>query len=99
MQRLVLAGAGEVVLNAVDKDGTLAGPDLSLIKQASSAIGVPLICLGGVSSLADIKACVDAGASAVAAGAFFVYYGKHRAVLITYPSYDELEYLFNPSSI
>ena len=94
LQELVSAGAGEVLLNAVDKDGTLSGPDLPLIQQASAAVDVPLIALGGVSNLADIKACVDAGASAVAAGAFFVYHGPHRAVLITYPKYQELEQLF-----
>jgi len=94
---LVLAGAGEVLLNAVDKDGTLTGPDLSLIKQASAAVDVPLIALGGVSSLADIKACVVAGASAVAAGAFFIYHGPHRAVLVTYPKYKVLEKLFEGS--
>lgn len=98
LNELISAGAGEVLLNAVDKDGTLTGPDLSLIQQASSAIDVPLIALGGVSSLADIKACVDAGASAVAAGAFFVFHGPHRAVLITYPKYHELERLFEGSA-
>ena len=98
LHELVSAGAGEVLLNAVDKDGTLSGPDLSFIQQASAAIDVPLIALGGVSSLADIKACVDAGASAVAAGAFFVYHGLHRAVLITYPKYQELEQLFKGSA-
>lgn len=91
---LVSAGAGEVLLNAVDKDGTLAGPDVDLIRQASDHVDVPLITVGGVSSLADIKSAVDAGASAVAAGAFFVYHGPHRAVLITYPKYHELEELF-----
>jgi cyclase len=93
-KRLVDAGAGEVLLNAVDKDGTLEGPDFGLIQQLSKAINVPLIAVGGVSSLSDIKAAVDAGASAVAAGAFFVYHGPHRAVLITYPKYSELESLF-----
>ena len=91
---LVDAGAGEVFLNAVDKDGTLSGPDFDLIRQASEQVDVPLIAAGGVSSLADIKSAVDAGASAVAAGAFFVYHGPHRAVLITYPKYHELEELF-----
>jgi cyclase len=90
----VKAGAGEVLLNAVDKDGSLTGPDLDLIRQASDKTNVPLIALGGVSSLADIKSAVEAGASAVAAGAFFVYHGRHRAVLITYPKYQELEQLF-----
>jgi len=90
----VNAGAGEVLLNSVDKDGTLSGPDLKLIQRFSQLIEVPLIAVGGISSLSDIKAAVDAGASAVAAGAFFVYYGPHRAVLITYPKYTELENLF-----
>jgi cyclase len=94
-KQLVDAGAGEVLLNAVDKDGTLQGPDLALIEQLSQAINVPLIAVGGVGSMEDIKAAVNAGASAVAAGAFFVYHGPHRAVLITYPKYAELEALFS----
>lgn len=95
-QNLVDAGAGEVLLNAVDRDGTLSGPDLDLIRQAAAALPVPLIAVGGVASLADIKAAVDAGASAVAAGAFFVFHGQYRAVLISYPRYQELEALFAP---
>lgn len=89
----VQAGAGEVVLNAVDQDGMMQGMDLQLIRSAVSAINVPLIATGGAGNLADIKAGVVAGASAVAAGAFFVFHGPHRAVLITYPRYDELENL------
>ena len=94
VRRLVAAGAGEVLLNAVDRDGTMEGPDLDLIREASDAIAVPLIAVGGVGSLADIKAAVDAGASAVAAGAFFVLHGPHRAVLVTYPEPYELQQLF-----
>jgi cyclase len=94
IKNLVNAGAGEVLLNAVDKDGTLSGPDLEMIQKVSQLIKVPVIALGGISSLADIKAAINAGASAVAAGAFFVYQGTHRAVLITYPQYNELEKLF-----
>ena len=94
IRRLVNAGAGEVLLNAVDRDCTLSGPDLELIRQAAVNLPVPLIAIGGISSLADMKAAVDAGASAVAAGAFFVFHGPHRAVLITYPRYQELEDLF-----
>lgn len=95
VQSLVRAGAGEVLLNAVDRDGTLSGPDLELICQASDAIEVPLIAVGGIGSLQAIKAAIDAGASAVAAGAFFVFYGPHRAVLITYPAYRELKELLS----
>lgn len=88
-------GAGEILLNSVDRDGTLEGPDLDLIKEASEIAEVPLIAIGGVSSLADIKAATDAGASAVAAGAYFVFQGPHRAVLITYPSYEALRSLWS----
>ena len=91
-------GAGEILLNAVDRDGTLAGPDLALIREASEIADVPLIAIGGISSLADIKAATDAGASAVAAGAFFVFHGPHRAVLITYPRYGELRGLWSSAA-
>lgn len=93
LRQAVAAGAGEAVLQSVDRDGTMQGMDLDLIRQASGALPVPLIAAGGAGSLADIKAAVDAGASAVAAGAFFVFHGPHRAVLITYPRYGELEKL------
>jgi cyclase len=93
MCELVTAGAGEVLLNAVNRDGMMNGMDLDLIREASCAVDVPVTAVGGVGSLADIKVAIDAGASAVAAGAFFVFYGPHRAVLITYPRYEELEEL------
>ncbi len=98
LEDAVGAGAGEVAFNVVDRDGTMAGMDLQLISQAASSVTVPLIAMGGAASLADIKKAVDAGASAVAAGAYFVFYGPHRAVLITYPKYSELEALFSPQS-
>jgi cyclase len=95
-QKVVAVGAGEIVVNAVDRDGTMAGMDLVLIQEACAALSVPVIAMGGAGSLADIKAATDAGASAVAVGAFFVFHGPHRAVLITYPQYHELENLWKP---
>ena len=91
----IAAGAGEILLNSVHKDGTLSGPDLELIGEASRIAEVPLIATGGISSLADIRKATDAGASAVAAGAYFVFQGPHRAVLITYPRYEELRALWS----
>lgn len=90
MIEAVRAGAGEVLLGAVDQDGVMEGMDLDLIKRAADEVSVPIITIGGVGSLEDIKASVDAGASAVAAGAFFVFQGPRRGVLITYPPYDAL---------
>lgn len=94
LQTLIAAGAGEVLLNAVDRDGVMRGVDVELIREASTIADIPLIAIGGVGSLDDIKAATDAGASAVAAGAFFVFQGPHRAVLITYPRYDALQDLW-----
>jgi imidazole glycerol-phosphate synthase subunit HisF len=91
MRACVAAGAGEILLNSVDRDGTLSGPDLELIRIAARECAVPLIAMGGTASLYDMRKAVDAGANAVAAGAFFVFHGPHRAVLITYPKYGELE--------
>ncbi len=87
-------GAGEILLTSVEREGTLSGLDLTLVREASALVEVPLIANGGVGSLDDVRAGVEAGASAVAAGAFFVFYGPHRAVLITYPRYEEVEALW-----
>lgn len=85
------AGAGEILLNSVDRDGMMTGMDLKMISSATSQSKVPVIATGGVGSLTDIAGGLRHGASAVAAGAFFVFHGPHRAVLITYPSPDEIE--------
>jgi cyclase len=89
----VEAGAGEVILNAVDNDGELGGYDNDVIRHAASLVEVPLIALGGAGKLEDFNAAIAAGASAVAAGAMFVFHGPHRAVLITYPRYEDLEHI------
>ena len=94
MKQALEMGAGEIVLNSVDRDGTLSGYDLELIAEASPLSSAPIIAMGGASSPADFRAAVDAGASAVAAGAYFVFYGPHRAVLITYPTPAELRSLW-----
>ena len=68
LKEVVKAGAGEVVLNAVDRDGMMQGMDIELIREASHSISVPLVAIGGVGSMEDIKSAIDAGASAIAAG-------------------------------
>lgn len=80
------AGAGEIMLTAVDRDGQMTGYDSALISTIAHAVGVPVIANGGASSLEDmLEAVFKSGASAAAAGSLFVFQGKHRAVLITYP--------------
>lgn len=84
-------GAGEILLNSVDRDGTFDGYDIDIIKKITQSVRIPVIALGGAGKLDDFREAVKTGgASAVAAGSFFVFHGKHRAVLITYPDKDEL---------
>jgi cyclase len=83
-------GAGEILLNMIDKDGTLSGYDLKLAEDLAKAVAVPVILAGGAASLADFKKAVEVGVSAVAAGAMFVFYGAHKGVLIQYPGEQEV---------
>jgi cyclase len=89
-QQVQALGAGEILLNSVDRDGTMDGMDLKLVREVASGVTVPLVATGGVGSLQHIVQAKDAGASGVAAGSFFVFQGPHRAVLISYPTYKEL---------
>lgn len=85
------AGAGEIMVNAVDRDGTMSGYDLKLVREVSDTVSVQVIACGGAKSVDDFVEVVTAGhASAVAAGSMFVFYGRHRAVLINYPERDQL---------
>jgi cyclase len=91
VQALVAAGAGELLVNNVDRDGTMSGFDLDLVRRVSRAVDVPVIACGGAGSIDDLRRAVqEGGASAVAAGSLFVFHGRHRAVLINYPSAAEL---------
>ena len=91
---VVKAGAGEIFLNSVDRDGMRCGCDLDLIRQVLQAVPVPVIACGGADGLNDMRDAIAAGASAAAAGSMFVFYGPHRAVLINYPEYGAVRRLF-----
>ena len=84
-------GAGEIMLTSIDRDGTFDGFDTKLIEKISNSVRIPVIACGGASSLTDLRAGIDAGASAVAAGSYFIYQMPHRAVLISYPNQSELK--------
>ena len=91
---LEAAGAGEILLTAIDRDGTRQGYDLALTRAVAAAVSIPVVACGGAGELADFGRALEAGAAAVAAGSFFVLHGKHRAVLVTYPAPGELDALF-----
>ena len=83
-------GLGEILLQSVDCDGQMQGYDLQLIQRVRAEIDAPLVALGGAGKLPDLSAALAAGADAAAAGSLFTFYGKYRAVLITYPSHQEI---------
>lgn len=79
-------GAGELLINDVSRDGTMKGYDFELIKSITNKVTIPVIACGGCGSYADLKDVIlKGGASAAAAGSFFVFNGPHKAVLISYP--------------
>jgi cyclase len=89
-------GAGEILVNSIDRDGVMEGYDIELIKSITQSVSIPVIACGGAGKLDDFRSAVkDGGAAAAAAGSFFVFHGKRRAVLITYPSYSEISNLFD----
>jgi len=83
-------GAGEILLNSISHDGMMQGYDLKLVQMISSSVTIPVIACGGAKDIFDMKRVLDAGASAAAAGSMYVYYGKHKAVLISAPNEDDL---------
>jgi cyclase len=80
------AGAGEIVLNSIDRDGQMKGYDLDLAREARAALAIPMTVLGGAGSHRDLKDLFAAcGVLGGAAGSLFVFKGQYRAVLINYP--------------
>jgi cyclase len=82
-------GAGEILLSSIDRDGTMSGYDADLVRQVVGVVDVPVVACGGAAGPDDLVSVIrQAGASAAAAGSMFVFHGRHRAVLITYPSFE-----------
>ncbi len=87
-------GVGEILINDVNNDGVMKGYNIELIKTATLISSVPIIACGGCGNLNHMKeAFNEGGVSAAAAGSFFVFNGKHKAVLISYPSRPEMSNL------
>lgn len=90
------AGAGEIVINSIDRDGMMNGYDLTLIQKITEAVEVPVVACGGAATVDDLgKAVLEGGASAAAAGSMFVFHGKLRGVLISFPAGHTLERVFS----
>ncbi|MBC7490344.1 MAG: imidazole glycerol phosphate synthase subunit HisF [Glaciimonas sp.] len=89
------AGAGEILLYSIDRDGTWSGFDLNLIRDISRAVGIPVIVCGGAGEMSHLRAAVnEAGASAVAIGSMAVFQAKDLGVLIKFPTRQQQEKTF-----
>jgi cyclase len=89
-------GAGEIIINSIDRDGTMGGYDVFIIRSISESVTIPVVALGGAGKMDDFKQVIEEGsASAVAAGSFFIFRGKRRAVLINYPGSESFDRLFD----
>lgn len=90
-QQMEELGAGEIVLCSIDREGTGKGYDLVLSNSVASAVEIPVVAVGGAATIDDLSELVLSGeVSGVAAGNMFVFHGRHKAVLITYPPYNKL---------
>ena len=84
-------GAGEIILNSVDRDGMMQGYDTKLVRSVVDSVKIQVTAIGGAGGIKDLKTVLEEGhAHAVAGGSMFVYYGRLKAVLITAPSEKEL---------
>ena len=93
-QRMESMGAGEILINNIDRDGTFSGYDMELVGQVRKAVNVPITALGGAGSHEDIGKLFDNfGLIGASAGSIFVFKGKYRAVLIQYPNEVEKDQL------
>jgi cyclase len=90
IKKLQNYGAGEIILNCVNNDGLMDGLDIETLKQIHESSDVPLIACGGAGTISNLKDAESAGASGIAAGSMFVYFGKQKGILINYPKETSL---------
>lgn len=89
------AGAGEIIVQSVDRDGAMKGYDMALLREISSSVTIPVVALGGAGNLLHMKeACEGAYVNGLAAGSMFVYHGDKKGVLINYPARNEIMAIF-----
>lgn len=90
------AGAGEILLTSVDREGCLSGLDLELIAMVSNSVNIPVVAHGGAGNIKHLIEAIEHGASAVSCGTMFIYEGPHRAVLVSYLNENDYK-LVNPN--
>lgn len=81
-RQMETAGAGEILLTSVEREGTRNGYDLKLIRSVCDAVHIPVIAHGGAGQSDDLQKAIDSGASAAAAGSVFMFHTTRSGVLI-----------------
>lgn len=95
ISKLEEIGIGEIVINSIDNDGVMEGYDITLIETIRKKCSMPITVLGGAGGLDDIKTIINKfKIIGVAAGSIFVFKGKYKAVLISYPNREERKPLY-----
>jgi imidazole glycerol-phosphate synthase subunit HisF len=96
LEKINNVNIGEIVLNSMDRDGTMLGYDYELIDIVRDNTDLPLTVIGGAKELEDISELIKKyKIIGAAAGSMFVFKGKYRAVLINYPTREEKHILYN----
>lgn len=88
-------GAGEIIIQSIERDGMMNGYNIELIKSISEKVCIPVVALGGASNIDDLRAAYTVGfANGLAAGSLFVYKSQNKGVLINYPEPADIERIF-----
>ena len=87
-------GAGEIILNYIDNDGLMTGYNTELIHKVSSCVKIPVVASCGAGSLLHMQDAIAAGAHSIAASSFFIFHGPRKAVLMNYPTKNDLISIF-----
>ena len=95
ISKLEEIGIGEIVINSIDNDGVMLGYDLPLVESIREKCSMPITVLGGAGNLKDIKELISKfKIIGAAAGSLFVFKGKYKAVLISYPNREERKSIY-----
>lgn len=88
-------GAGEIIIQSIERDGTMEGYDINLIKKVAESVTIPVVALGGSGKwqhIIELNSLVSL--NGLAAGSLFIYHGERNAVLVNYPEREEIMQLF-----
>lgn len=93
-------GAGEIIIQSIDKDGTMSGYDVNMVKKIAESVTIPVVSLGGAGKWEDIvELNTLVSLNGLAAGSLFIYHGERNAILVNYPDRELILQLFKQNRI